>query len=156
VDTPGFFTRMSTPFGMLRALGVSPPAAGAVQFALFLGLGALVWRTWSSRDVDPLRRGAILVFATLLGSPYLFAYDLAMLVVPVCWLAHEGLTKGFPRWGKTALAALYWTPLVGRAAAEPLGFNPTPLLLLGFLVLATCRLAPAPRAGARCGLSAAA
>jgi hypothetical protein len=132
---PGLFQRMCTPFALLRALGFSVAAAGFVQLALAVALGALVWRTWS-RETDSLRRAGILVFAATIGTPYLFNYDLPMLIVPICWLAQEGMTKGFRRWERAQLAAFYWMPLFARAFSDELGFNPTPVFLLLFLFIA--------------------
>jgi hypothetical protein len=127
---PGTFLRMSTAYGFLRVLGVSPAVACILQLGLTAALALIVWRTWSRRQAW-LERGGVLILATALGTPYLFAYDLAMLIVPVCFLWRRGAEHGFAPWDKAWLALLYATPLVGRALAEPLGINLTaPLLLL--------------------------
>ena len=80
--------------------------------------------------------------ATALGSPYLFSYDLAFLAMPLFWLAREGRARGFRRYERTALAALYLAPLAARAAALPLGLNLTPLAAAALVALVWTRLAP--------------
>jgi len=101
-------------------------------------LVALVWRR--TRDTDAA--GALMLAATALGSPYLFAYDLAFLALPVFWLAREGLERGFRPYEKMALVALYFSPLAARALALPLELNLTPLAAAALVAMVWSRTAP--------------
>lgn len=126
------FLRMSTPYGALRVLGLSAQAAGLTQLVISVGCAVFVWRIWRSRR-DHLEKAASLVVATCLATPYLFSYDLPMLIVPLAFLWIRGERSGFPDWGKFGLCALYVAPLACRALAEPMGFNLTPLALAALL-----------------------
>jgi hypothetical protein len=123
------FVRMATPYAMLRVLGLSGLAAGAVQSLIAVACAAFVWSAWRSPR-DPLEKGSILVVATCLATPYLFSYDLPMLIVPLAWLWVRGERRGFQDWGKLTLCLLHAAPLACLAAAEATGFNLTPFALV--------------------------
>jgi hypothetical protein len=130
-----FLLRMPTVFAAVT-VAAGPQAGWIAQAASALVMIAVVWRTWS-RPGDLLGKAGVLAIATVLATPYLFVYDLPLLIVPVCWLAAEGISGGFRPWGRLALAAFYWWPLIARTVALPLHFNPTApglLLFLAFVV----------------------
>ena len=66
--------------------------------------------------------------AALLATPYLFIYDLAILAVPVAFLASTGLSYGFVP-GERALLVLL-VPLLLALAGAPVGVPLCVLLLL--------------------------
>jgi hypothetical protein len=142
-----FLLRMSTVFAAVTV--VAGPLAGWVaQAASSLVMVAVVWFTWS-RPGEVFGKAAVLAIATVLATPYLFVYDLPLLIVPVCWLAAEGISGGFRPWERLVLFVFYWWPLVARSAALPLHFNPTAVGLFVFLAIVARRLggaaaAPAP------------
>ena len=96
----------------------------AGKFDTALGETVLSWRRFGG---DTMATGALMLAATALASPYLFNYDLPFLVLPILWLAREGLRQGFREWEKLLLAALWFAPYATRAAALPLGLNLMPL-----------------------------
>jgi len=120
-----FFLRMGTVYSGLRYhFGADVALAGQALVTLACAaLVVLVWRR--TRDADAA--GALLLAATALGSPYLFAYDLAFVAFPLFWLVREGRERGFRPYEKMALVALYFAPLAARAVALPLELNLTPL-----------------------------
>ena len=135
-----FFLRMGTVYSGLRyhlGADVALIGQGLVTLAC-AALVALVWRR--TRDTDAA--GALMFAATALGSPYLFAYDLAFLALPVFWLAREGLERGFRPYEKMALVALYFSPLAARALALPLELNLTPLAAAALVAMVWSRTAP--------------
>jgi hypothetical protein len=121
------------------AVMAGPKVAAATQALFSIGMAVTVWRFWA-HSADELAKWAVLAVATVLATPYLFHYDLALLIIPVCWLAREGMATGFRPWEKVALAAFYWSPFLTRAFAEPLGMNLMALVLLTFLWLALTRM----------------
>ena len=137
-----FWQRMGTVYSALRLYG-GADAALIVQAVVTLACATLVVLAWR-RTRDPDATGALLLAATALGSPYLFAYDLAFLALPVFWLVREGLARGFRPWERLGIVALYFAPLAARAAALPLGLNLTPLAAAALVALVWSRLAPAP------------
>jgi hypothetical protein len=86
---------------------------------------ALVWRSQPALEI----RVAVLCCATLLATPYLFDYDLALLAVPIALVARRGLQDGFRAWEKSLLAALWLLPLIARTAS--LYHLPVTLILFG-------------------------
>jgi hypothetical protein len=135
---PDMLLRMPTVYAGV-AVHAGPVAAAWAQGAMTAAMIALVWRTWS-KPGDDLGKCAVLAVATVLATPYLFHYDLTILIVPVCWMALEGMKTGFRPWERVMLVVFYWMPLVGRAFSAPLGVNLTPITLLVFLYFAHQRL----------------
>ena len=48
-------------------------------------------------------KGAVLATATILATPYLFAYDLPVLILPTCWMALKRIRAGFRPWERLSL-----------------------------------------------------
>jgi hypothetical protein len=92
-----------------------------------LAAAVFVWNSWRSTN-DNFARGAVLASATALASPYLFLYDLPVLIVPLLWLAK---TRAHP-----VLLGLCWC-LSAVAIAEhflaPAYPNLNPLIGIAFL-----------------------
>lgn len=130
-----FYLRMATPYSQLRL--VTPAGlALAVNVVTALAAIALSFMAWRRFRGDPMASGALVLAATPLASPYLFNYDLPLLILPLLWLVDTGLREGFRAWEKIALVALFFSPYATRAAALPLGINFMPLatILLVWLV----------------------
>jgi hypothetical protein len=81
--------RMASVYAALRfdGLGAVPAwlAQGAIGLAA-LAAACLIWR----RTTAPDARAAALAAATALASPYLFGYDLLLLIMPLAWLIARG------------------------------------------------------------------
>ena len=138
---PIFWQRMGTIYSAVRLHG-GADAALIAQAAVTIPCAGLVVLAWR-RTRDPEATGALMLAATALGSPYLFAYDLAFMALPVFWLVREGLAHGFRPWERMGIVALYFAPLAARAAALPLGLNLTPIAAAALVALVWTRLAPA-------------
>jgi hypothetical protein len=126
--------KMVSVFAAVRVLGGPTPLAYAAQGACLLATAAgLVWalrRRPRSRAEAPL-----IVLASLLASPFLLDYDLAILAFPLAWLAREGLMSGFRPWEKTVLLAAYVLPLFARSLAMQAHLPLAPLALGALFVL---------------------
>lgn len=122
-------------FSVVRMWGGSVPSAYVAQGTLTVALAAaLVW-LWRSEATAPLKAAALSV-ATILATPYSLDYDMMVLAPAIAFAAADGFNRGFGPWEKTALAFLWFVPLVARTLAEhtliPLG---VPAMLLVFVVL---------------------
>jgi hypothetical protein len=95
-------------------------AQGIVTAAL---AGATVW-LWRSKASVPLKSAALII-AAILATPYSLDYDFVALGPAIAFLVAEGLSRGFAPGEKTALAFLWFMPLIARSVAEytliPLG-----------------------------------
>lgn len=89
------WNEFASPFAFVRFLGGSAGLAMAVQ-ACCLGVAVLAcWTAWR-RQWD--ERVVVLCAASLLGSPYLQAYDTLLMLVPIGWWLER----------RPALSALLW------------------------------------------------
>lgn len=140
-----FYLRMPTIFAALRPIAGGAIAIAAQSLAAIV-MTLLVFRVWSRSD-DALGKGSVLAVATALSVPYLFHYDLAVLILPICWLVREAMRSAFLPWEKAMIALFYWAPLAARAVAPALNFNPMPLVLIALLWAILRRMNLASRSG---------
>jgi len=122
-------------FAWARMWGAPVPYAYALQGALAVALGAALIRLWRGAASYPLKAAA-LCLAAILATPYSFDYDMVALAPAIAFLAADGYAHGFGAWEKTALAALWLSPLLARSVAHvtliPLG---VPAMLAIFVLL---------------------
>jgi arabinofuranan 3-O-arabinosyltransferase len=81
-------------YGLGRTLGLGHAAALMPQAVVGLAAAAAVFKLWRGNDEFALK-AAGLVAASLLASPYLFAYDLTVLVVVLAFLYRVAGADGF-------------------------------------------------------------
>ncbi len=116
--------KIQSVFSWARMWGAPVPLAYALQGAMIAVLGAALAWLWRSAASYPLKAAA-LCLAAILATPYTFDYDMMVLAPAIAFLAVDGFARGFAPWEKTALAALWLTPLVARSVAHatliPLG-----------------------------------
>jgi hypothetical protein len=132
------WAKMPTLFSAIGLLGASVPLAYAIHATgALVAIGAAVW-VWLRAEAIALR-GSALVLATILTTPYVFDYDLALLALPIAWLAMEGVRTGFARWEREILVAAWLTPLIAVAIAEKFSVQLAPLVLFALLALVVRR-----------------
>ena len=116
--------KIQTVFSWVRMWGGSVPLAYAVQGVLTLSIaGGLVW-LWRSDAAYPLKAGALAI-GTVLATPYSLDYDMMVVAPGIAFLALDGMARGYFPWERTALALLWFVPLIARGVGEhtkiPLG-----------------------------------
>lgn len=122
--------KMASLYAALGMMGL-PAAVALAAHALAALIGAAaVWRIWRRPDGDPLGKAAALAAASLLVSPYLYGYDMLILVVPLLWLLGQGENRA-------SLAVLWCLPLVSlfQDWGLPAIVNPLPFVSLTLLWL---------------------
>jgi hypothetical protein len=131
-----------------RLAGVPLGGAYALQIVLAL-VAAAALAALCIRRPGAAGEAAALAAASLLCSPHVLDYDLAVAGVPLAWIAREASRTGWLGWEKLLAAAAFIWPLGARVLTQdgaPLG--PFILLALFCIVLRRawhCR--PACRAG---------
>jgi hypothetical protein len=127
--------KIQSVFSWTRMWGGSVPLAYATQGAFTVALGAAMAWLWRS-DASYRLKAAALPIASILATPYSLDYDLVALAPAIAFLAVEGYERGFRDWEKTALALLWFMPLIARTVAEqtliPLA---VPVMVLVFLLV---------------------
>ncbi|NTW56046.1 MAG: DUF2029 domain-containing protein [Chlorobiaceae bacterium] len=108
--TPAW-TKMPTLFAFGRLVGIPVPWAYILHFVVALGALTVVWYVWR-RCLDWKLRGAALMTATFLVSPYALDYDLVWLAFPVAWLVEHGLRNGWLRGEREILVVVWLLPLL--------------------------------------------
>jgi hypothetical protein len=134
------FEKFQSIFAAMRLWGAGMEVAFAIQgVTILIAATAVAW-TWR-QPASAAVRGASLVAASALCSPYIFDYDLVLLALPIAWLAMEGLRRGFLPGEKAVLFAAWVLPIVSRMVASftsvPLG----PFVIGALLALALRRAA---------------
>jgi hypothetical protein len=126
------WAKMPTAFAFGRLLHLPIPAAYALQALLAVAAAAVVWRVWR-RSADWELRGAVLMSATFLISPYVFDYDLAWLAFPIAWLAAKGLREGWLPGEREVLAAAWLLPFLMAPIASATSVQTGPFVLMALL-----------------------
>ncbi len=141
--------KIQSAFSAVRMWGSGVDAAYAVQISLALMLAASLAWLWQSDAAFELKASA-LATASLLATPYVLDYDLAVLAVAIAFFARHGLNSGFRDYEISLLAAAWIVPLLSRSIAGVTGIPLGLLVLLTFYVF-TLRRALRDRAGTPVG-----
>jgi hypothetical protein len=120
---------------LFRRLGAEVGTAVMLHGALAIGVAGLAYRGMHTAKSEA-QRITIAVVATLLISPYMQLYELAIIGVLAAWIATDDATADdaslVPL--KGLLALLLLAPIVILLFASRTGFNPAPVLLGGVLL----------------------
>jgi alpha-1,2-mannosyltransferase len=124
-------------FWELRLWGAGLAACyGAQAIAAAAALAALAV---VARRRPDAALGGVLPVAALFATPFVLAYDLVLLAVPMAWLLREARARGFLPWEKIVLAAAYVLPLATLLTAAGLNLSLGPPVLAALLAVITRR-----------------
>jgi hypothetical protein len=137
------WSKMPTVFSFLRLLGVPVGWSYSFHGVIALGAGVIVWRVWR-RCLDWNIRGATLMTATFLISPYVFDYDLAWLAFPIAWMVVTGLRDGWLLWEREVLVGAWLLPLLMVPIGNSLNLQLGPFVLVGLLWITARRAGTVP------------
>ena len=98
-------------YGLVRTLHGGATLAWFSQALAALGVATVVWFVWRSQLGFSLK-AATLSAAALLCTPYIFAYDMAAIAVPVAFLARDQLRHGVLQGELFTMAGLFGAPLL--------------------------------------------
>jgi hypothetical protein len=141
----GFWNRMPSLFAAVRLLGGGVNIAYGAQMVSAVAATWFVIRIWRGA-ASLAMKGAALVTATFLVTPYAWDYDLVSLTFAVVWFITEAARTGFRPWEKIALAAMITMPLFLLSTAKMTHLQTGPLFLWAVLLLIARRaVASVPR-----------
>jgi hypothetical protein len=127
--------KIQSVFSIVRMWGAGVPLTYAVQGAVTVVLAAALLWLWRS-DASYRLKAAALTIAAIVATPYSLDYDLVVLATAIAFLAADGMSRGFAPWQKSAVAFLWFMPLIARTVAEqtliPLG---VPAMLIVFALI---------------------
>jgi arabinofuranan 3-O-arabinosyltransferase len=118
----GDWGKLQTAFGLTRTLGGSEALAWAAQASVTLvatGAVALLWCRGGAQEI----KAAALGCGVLLATPYLYAYDLVVLGVPLAFLFRLGRARGFLRHELAGVGLACLLVLIFPFVKFPVGFG---------------------------------
>jgi hypothetical protein len=124
--------KMPSVFAGLRLLGVPVSWSYGAQSVVAVLAAIAVWHVWRHCK-DGQLRGAALMTATFLVSPYGYDYDLAWLAFPIAWLAMAGQRNGWLRGDREVLVAAWVLPMLITPIAKNLLAQVGPPVLCALL-----------------------
>jgi hypothetical protein len=119
------WNKLQSVYGLARCLGASNAVGWAAQAVVSAAAALAVAGVWRGRSPFALK-AAVLAVAAVLATPYVFAYDLAILAVPAAFLWRH---RRFDRLDYLALA-------LAALAVVPFVFAPVPSGLVASLAIA--------------------
>jgi len=125
------FEKLQSVFAAVRMWGGGISLAYALQGAVSLTALGSVALAWRSRTDDDLK-AALLIVATLLGSPHVLDYDLVIFAPAIAFLVSASRAGGFRDYDISLLAFAWIAPLFARAIAGACGI---PLGLITIAIL---------------------
>jgi hypothetical protein len=97
-------------YAVIRAWNGGPALAWIAQGLTMLAVGAVVWFVWRSR-VRYTLKAATLSAAALIATPYAYAYDMAVIAIPVTFLVKDQICCGLLRGEQSTMIALFLASL---------------------------------------------
>ncbi|MDR3509947.1 MAG: glycosyltransferase family 87 protein [Caulobacteraceae bacterium] len=108
---PGIWFRMPSLYLAGRLIGAPSGLAYAAQALSALGAAAVVIAIWRGGASTTLK-GAGLMVATFLATPYVWDYDMVVLLFAAIWVWMEAEQGRWPPWEKSALAVVVAAPVI--------------------------------------------
>jgi alpha-1,2-mannosyltransferase len=148
---PGFY-KMVTVYSSLRMWGAGAAAAWTVQVAGSVAMAVLLVRAWR-RPGPAWLKGALLMAATPLATPYALDYDLAILAWPVACVVREAMRDGWRPWEAAVVSLAFVAPGAARVLTYAVALPLTPVAAALLVWIVSRRLAgdgaqPPARGGA--------
>lgn len=122
----GPLDKIASVYAMMRKLGASVTASYVLHGIVALAVLALAIRAWR-RSAEELPRVAMAAATVPLVSPYLFDYDLAVVVLPIGALLIDGFRNGWMPGMRAILAIAWLAPAIAPRLAELTGVQIMPL-----------------------------
>jgi alpha-1,2-mannosyltransferase len=140
--------KMQSLFAAARMFGVELHAAYAMQTVVTLLMAALVVYLCVKRPAAEAT-GALVAAASLLSTPFLLAYDLMLLALPLIWIYACAHRTGFLPWERFILVVSFALPLISSSLSTYLHVPVAPIVIAA-VVWAVMRRIGQPPLGWSC------
>jgi hypothetical protein len=135
LETQGLgYIHMPSVYLMLRRIAVDSPIAYGLQAVSSLLAAWTVFTVWKSAASKELK-GAVLLVATFVATPYVWDYDLIALLFASVWLWAEAERTEWRPWEKTALVVMLALPGLASLVVVQTGLQPGPFAMWWVLIL---------------------
>lgn len=120
--------KMPSVFVTLRRAGLPINLAWLAHGLLGALVALTVFRTWKTSAPLPLK-GAMLMTASLLTTPYLYDYDLAWLAFPILWVIKSGCQSGWLPMERITCFLAWYLPILVLPLAKLTEWPVAPFLI---------------------------
>ena len=125
--------RMPTIFALARLQGGSVGLAMILQIIVAVGTIILLIMVWRHDYPLPVR-GSVLVLGTFLCSPYVFEYDLTLLMLPLAWFAVENFQENWLNTKGVLFFLLWYSPILNKLTVLIAGVHIESLVIVIFML----------------------
>jgi arabinofuranan 3-O-arabinosyltransferase len=123
-----------TVYGLVRMFHGSAAVAWLAQGCATAGIAVIVWLVWRSPARYALK-AALLSAATLVATPYAWAHDFSVIVIPIAFLAADLMRCGLLRGEQRILMALFGLAFVDVVCEGVLPLGPLIMFALVGIIL---------------------
>jgi hypothetical protein len=123
-----------TVYGLVRTFQGSAALAWLAQGCATAGIAAIVWLVWRSSARYALK-AALLAAATLVATPYAWAHDFSVIVIPIAFLAADLMRCGLLQGEQRIMAALFGLAVVDVVCEGVLPLGPLIMFALVGIIL---------------------
>jgi hypothetical protein len=131
--------------GLMLPTGSFALASRVQTLVTLTTMGCLVSLWW--RDAPRPERSSAVALATLLSTPWSVLYDMAIMAIPLTWLALDPERTGGGRLEALLAMGVWVAPVLHSPLAQSTGFAVSPILMLGWMLVLTVRGLRTPSQG---------
>lgn len=136
--------RMPSVFSGIRLLGLPVLAAIVGQILSTLAAGWIVFTIWRQPHISINLKGAILILAGFAATPYVWDYDMVVLVFALFWVIDDTKRRGGQAYEKTIWMLMLLLPYPAMLLAKLSIVQIGPIVLWLALWTTYCRAKDAP------------
>lgn len=130
----GGWGRLQTVYGLVRDLHGDAALAWLAQGITAAGAAIVTWLVWGS-PARYVLQAATLSAAALITMPYAFTYDMAVIAIPVAFLASDQISCGLLRGEQTIMIGPFGACLVIVVSLGNIPLGPIVIIVLLAMIL---------------------
>jgi hypothetical protein len=136
--------RMPSVFSAIRLLGLPVLAAMIGQILSTLAAGWIVFTIWRQSHISIPLKGAVLILAGFAATPYIWDYDMAVLIFALFWVIDDTKRRSWQAYEKTTWMLMLLLPYPAMLLAKLSIVQIGPVILWLTLWATYCRAKAPP------------